>query len=60
MIGEAQARAHRTADQCRTDVKTLRLYQWIEGLGALTQWDEDGNLAQLKQCVAGRCTTGSR
>ena len=38
MIGEAQERAKRTADQCATDRETLGLYNRMAKIGALTQW----------------------
>jgi eukaryotic-like serine/threonine-protein kinase len=48
LIGEAQGRTKQLADQCRTDARTLTLYDRMRTLGALTKWDEDINLKELK------------
>ncbi len=53
LIGEAQGHAKRTADQCATDRGTLALYDRMKSLGALTQWDEDLNLKELKNRLKG-------
>ena len=56
LIGEAQGRARRTADQCVTDRETLGLYDRMRTIGALTKWDEDINLRELKSRLAKSCS----
>jgi serine/threonine-protein kinase len=48
LIGEAQGRTKHFAEQCQTDTKALALYNRMRALGALTKWDEDINLKELK------------
>lgn len=55
LIGEAQGRAKDVVGECRTDAVTLQLYNRMKALGALTKWDEDINLAQLKARLAKSC-----
>ena len=55
MIGEAQDRAKLIADECGEDGETLNLYSQMQAAGALTKWDEDTNLAELKKRVAKNC-----
>ncbi len=55
MIGEAQGFAKHFAEQCETDGKTLRLYEKMRALGALTKWDQDTNMAELKIRLNSNC-----
>jgi eukaryotic-like serine/threonine-protein kinase len=56
LTGEVQERAGRTADQCATDRGTRALYDRMRALGALTKWDEDINLKELKARLAKNCS----
>ena len=55
LIGEAQGRAKRAVDQCATDRGTLGLYDQMRAIGALTKWDEDINLKELKARLTKSC-----
>ena len=56
MIGEAQGRAGLVAEECRDDRVTLQLYYQMQTAGALTKWDEDINLAELRKRISKNCS----
>ena len=59
MTGEAQGLDGRFAEECRTDAQTLRVYQAMNKLGALTQSDLDMNVKLLNTRMAKNCATGA-
>ena len=59
MTGEAQGLNGRFAEECRTDAQTLRVYQAMNKLGALTQSDLDMNVKLLSTRMAKNCAPGA-